>query len=107
MKCACGADTKVVDTRLVEGRQRRRRVCMDCGKRFNTYEVHEHELPEKEVEEKPKEPRPLKKTIYVSKETAQQIKEKRRKARHMIEDMRHWEKIAEDDLFWSGDPQDD
>lgn len=40
MKCPfCGfEDTKVVDSRPVEGKKRRRRECSSCGKRFTTYE---------------------------------------------------------------------
>ena len=40
MKCPfCGfEDTKVVDSRPVEGKKRRRRECTSCGKRFTTYE---------------------------------------------------------------------
>ena len=49
MKCPfCGfADTKVIDSRL--GREgnniRRRRECVDCGRRFTTYERVEDTLP--------------------------------------------------------------
>ena len=40
MKCPfCGfEDTKVVDSRPVDDRKRRRRECTSCGKRFTTYE---------------------------------------------------------------------
>ena len=40
MRCPyCGCDdTKVVDSRYTEEKQRRRRLCPDCGKRFTTYE---------------------------------------------------------------------
>lgn len=40
MKCPfCGFDdTKVVDSRPVDGKKRRRRECTSCGKRFTTYE---------------------------------------------------------------------
>lgn len=40
MKCPfCGfEDTKVVDSRSVDGKKRRRRECTNCGKRFTTYE---------------------------------------------------------------------
>ncbi|MBQ5330020.1 MAG: transcriptional repressor NrdR [Oscillospiraceae bacterium] len=31
-------DTKVIDSRFNEGKQRRRRICTVCGKRFTTYE---------------------------------------------------------------------
>lgn len=31
-------DTKVVDSRPVDGKKRRRRECTNCGKRFTTYE---------------------------------------------------------------------
>jgi transcriptional repressor NrdR len=49
MKCPfCGfADTKVIDSRLgKEGSNiRRRRECIDCGRRFTTYERIEETLP--------------------------------------------------------------
>lgn len=40
MRCPfCGyEDTKVIDSRPVEGKKRRRRECPKCGKRFTTYE---------------------------------------------------------------------
>lgn len=40
MQCPiCQSDSKVIDTRAVEGNSiRRRRECMQCGKRFTTYE---------------------------------------------------------------------
>ena len=40
MKCPyCGfEDTKVIDSRPVDGRKRRRRECTSCMKRFTTYE---------------------------------------------------------------------
>ncbi len=40
MRCPfCGfEDTKVVDSRPVDGKKRRRRECASCGKRFTTYE---------------------------------------------------------------------
>jgi transcriptional repressor NrdR len=45
MRCPhCGAaDTQVVDTRLSESRDavRRRRGCLDCGRRFTTYERYD------------------------------------------------------------------
>ena len=34
-------DTKVIDSRFNEGKQRRRRICTECGKRFTTYECIE------------------------------------------------------------------
>lgn len=43
MRCPfCGfKDTKVIDSRLSEGKVRRRRECPKCVKRFTTYEVVE------------------------------------------------------------------
>ena len=43
MKCPfCDSDkTKVIDKRLAEGANRRRRECISCGKRFTTYERFE------------------------------------------------------------------
>ena len=38
----CGADYKsihVMDSRPIEDEIRRRRVCMECGNRFTTYEI--------------------------------------------------------------------
>ena len=34
-------DTKVVDSRSIDGKKRRRRECTSCGKRFTTYEAVE------------------------------------------------------------------
>ena len=46
MRCPfCGEeDTKVIDSRSVEGRKKRRRYCTKCGKRFNTMESVERPL---------------------------------------------------------------
>ena len=75
---------------------------MGCGNRFNTVEMLEEKEPQH------KEPKPVaKKAPYVAETTANKIREKKRKARHMIEDLRMWEKTAEDDLFWNGDYQDE
>ncbi len=43
MKCPfCGNDdTKVTDSRLIDGKKRRIRRCEGCGKRFTTYECIE------------------------------------------------------------------
>ena len=40
MTCpACGADTKVCDSRNYNGGVRRRRECLECERRFTTLEV--------------------------------------------------------------------
>lgn len=41
MKCPfCGfEDTKVIDSRSIDQKKRRRRECTNCSKRFTTYEV--------------------------------------------------------------------
>lgn len=46
MRCPfCGfEDTKVVDSRSVDGRKRRRRECTSCQKRFTTFESVERPL---------------------------------------------------------------
>lgn len=46
MRCPfCGEeDTKVIDSRSIEGRKKRRRMCQRCGKRFTTYETVERPL---------------------------------------------------------------
>ncbi|MCQ2406994.1 MAG: transcriptional regulator NrdR [Oscillospiraceae bacterium] len=46
MRCPfCGEeDTKVIDSRSVEGRKKRRRCCTKCGRRFNTMESIERPL---------------------------------------------------------------
>ncbi len=43
MKCPyCGyEDTKVIDSRLIDGKKRRRRRCAGCDRRFTTYEMVE------------------------------------------------------------------
>jgi transcriptional regulator NrdR family protein len=106
MKCQCGADTKVVDTRLIEGKQRRRRACLECGSRFNTFEVLESELTLHNIDTPEEEPKKVEKTPYVRKEVAQKINENKKKARHLIEDMK-LQRDMEDDLFWNGDYQDE
>lgn len=37
-------ETKVIDSRSVEGKKKRRRHCTQCGRRFTTYEVVERPL---------------------------------------------------------------
>lgn len=46
MRCPfCGEEeTKVIDSRSIEGKKKRRRACLKCGKRFTTYEVVERPL---------------------------------------------------------------
>lgn len=46
MRCPfCGfEDTKVIDSRPADGKKRRRRECISCGKRFTTYEIVEKPL---------------------------------------------------------------
>ena len=46
MRCPfCGEDdTKVVDSRSIDGRKNRRRHCLKCGKRFTTFESVERPL---------------------------------------------------------------
>ncbi len=46
MRCPfCGEDdTKVVDSRSIDGRKKRRRHCLKCGKRFTTFESVERPL---------------------------------------------------------------
>ncbi len=43
MKCPfCGlTDSKVIDSRHIDEKKRRRRECLHCGRRFTTYEVVE------------------------------------------------------------------
>lgn len=46
MRCPfCGEEeTKVIDSRSIEEKKKRRRACLKCGKRFTTYEVVERPL---------------------------------------------------------------
>lgn len=46
MRCPfCGEEeTKVIDSRSIEGKKKRRRMCQRCGKRFNTFECVERPL---------------------------------------------------------------
>ncbi|HAG12529.1 MAG TPA: transcriptional regulator NrdR [Ruminococcus sp.] len=46
MRCPwCGEeDTKVIDSRSVDGKKKRRRCCVKCGRRFNTFECVERPL---------------------------------------------------------------
>lgn len=49
MKCPyCGSiNTKVIDVRIKETEKlKRRRECLDCNKRYNTYEITETALKE-------------------------------------------------------------
>jgi transcriptional regulator NrdR family protein len=39
MKCQCGGETKVIETRMGEANLRRRRECLKCQERFTTYEL--------------------------------------------------------------------
>lgn len=105
MRCKCGGDTKVVDVRPADGKLRRRRSCMECGSRFNTFEILESELTPNEIP-KPA-PKVKEKPPFVSKKTVQEINEKKKKARHFLEDKKYWEKELEDDLFWNGDYEDE
>ena len=43
MNCPiCNSKTKVINSRLIKNRIRRRRECTDCFTRFNTYEELEY-----------------------------------------------------------------
>lgn len=46
MRCPfCGEeDTKVIDSRSIEGKKKRRRICQKCGQRFTTFECVERPL---------------------------------------------------------------
>ena len=46
MRCPfCGEeDTKVIDSRSIEGKKKRRRMCAKCGKRFTTFESVERPM---------------------------------------------------------------
>ena len=80
MRCSCGGDTRVVDSRVQDVGLRRRRLCMDCGNRFSTLETV--------LIEAPKEPKPVaKKAPYVAKEVAEKLKQKKLQARRGVEDM--------------------
>jgi len=114
MKCKCGGETRVIDVRLIVYKLRRRRSCMECGARFNTFEIHEDAVEEMQIlpPSKPNKTdketlKPDKNPVYVSEKTVGKINEKKKKARHLIEDMKYWEKQENDDIFWNGDYQDD
>jgi len=38
MKCKCGGQSSVLDSRIVDGTVRRRRKCSVCDQRWTTYE---------------------------------------------------------------------
>ena len=40
----CGCDSKVVDTGRYDSLMKRRRECLSCGFRYNTFEIIETEL---------------------------------------------------------------
>ena len=53
---ACACETKVVDTRMdIRGWRWRRRVCLTCSMRFNTYEMPEDLLTFDEPDTAPEE----------------------------------------------------
>lgn len=80
MRCSCGGDTRVVDSRPQGTSLRRRRLCMECGNRFNTLETV--------LEEAPRVPKPVaKKTPFVASEVAEKLKQKKLQARRGVEDM--------------------
>jgi transcriptional regulator NrdR family protein len=50
LTCDCGGGTRVVDSRGTKGAIRRRRECLECRRRFTTYEARaEHVLSESDV----------------------------------------------------------
>lgn len=46
MKCECGGDTKVFDSRPSGDNVWRRRECLKCGRRFATYELRADDINE-------------------------------------------------------------
>lgn len=82
MRCSCGGDTRVVDSRLIDKALRRRRICMECGNRFNTLETV---MPQTERKPKPVKTEPA----FVTAEVSAKIKEKKTHARRQLEDMRY------------------
>lgn len=46
LKCSCGYDTDVIDSRVYNNVVRRRRVCKHCKERFTTREIGDAEYQE-------------------------------------------------------------
>lgn len=97
MNCPeCNADTKVIDSRPIEGGVRRRRACKACGCRFSTEEVLvgkksrsvQPEPSQKVVEATKTKPKATAKKFSVKKSA---------EARRRIEFMR--DELYEDDPF--------
>lgn len=53
MKCKCGGETEVIDTRKFDTVVWRRRSCLKCGLRVNTHETV-IEKTDKRMQEQPK-----------------------------------------------------
>ena len=100
MRCSCGGDTRVVDCRPQGIGLRRRRLCMECGARFNTLESVMPDMP--------RQLKPVvKKAPFVAKEVAEKLKEKKREARRAVEDLKYLREEADtfedldEDIQWT------
>lgn len=93
MKCSCGGDTRVVDSRPQETSLRRRRLCVQCGRRFSTLES---ELPEKT-----RVPKAVKQDMFLPAEVAERIRKKKLETRRTLEELRGTKEEADiyDDDF--------
>lgn len=82
MNCSCGGETKVTESRMVEGALKRRRKCLTCNGVFYTQEVFLYKSGEN-----PNKKTPSKKQ-YFTKPEAEGIKRKRVETRRKLEDIK-------------------
>jgi predicted RNA-binding protein YlxR (DUF448 family) len=97
MKCVCGGETEVVNTRTVDGYKRRQRKCVLCAQSFYTKEVRISGIDIEPVTTKPK-PKPDKRGVY-TKETAAEVKQQKVDARRNLEDLQEKRRMRVSNYF--------
>ena len=83
MKCECGGNTQVSDTRLIDDMCRRRRKCEACGESFFTKEVFLYK-----AEDNPNAIHNRKRKDLFTKPEAAAVKFKKVEARRKAEDIK-------------------
>lgn len=86
MKCVCGGETEVMNTRTIDGYKRRQRKCVLCAQSFYTKEVRISGIEIEPVPTKPK-PKPDKRGVY-TKKAASEVKQQKVDVRRKLEDMK-------------------
>lgn len=90
MKCSCGEDTAVTETRTVDGILRRRRRCKVCEYTFWSKEIFDRDV------RAPAKPKP--KQVYTKPEAAA-IKKKKVNTRRKNEDIKQEKKLRVPSYF--------